>query len=342
MNMHEEMLFRLALKRRRKLDNLSDEGFHELELAVREDPKRFVDDAEEEAFSRLFALLVDYDAKRERIGLVESDSEFQEACRRHDKEVAEAAAEILKIDGGCVDAHLVQIACGSKDADDRLSRLLDLEHSLEDQLGPIVVGPTGDAYADVFSRPRLRVLFAVAQGAMLTGRFRTSIRYCEELLEKAPLDAMGARLTMALALARLEDEDGFNALAARDAHGNAWLHLGRVILAYKLGRLSATRRALMGFDRLCTGGAYAFLQPHYMGTYLLDRPVYTPGSFEETVLAIHEAEPILLDTPELCNFASKQSEFLASARAFCKRNGLDWHDWGNWGNWGYWGNNAAW
>lgn len=334
MNAREEMLFRLALKRRRKLENLSDEGFRELELAVREDPKRFVDDPEEEAFARVVALLVDYDTQRESIHLIESEEEFQKACQRHDVKVAEAAEKIQEVDEGCIDARLIQITCGSVNVDNRLSRLLELEGALEDEMGPITAGPTGDAYSDVFVRPRLRVLFAITQAAMLTGRFRMAVRYCEELLEKSPLDAMGARLTMALALARLEDEDGFNVLASRDAHGNAWLNLGRVILAYKLGRLSATRRALMGFDRLCTGGAYAFLQPHYMGTYLLDRPVYTPGTFEETTMAVHEAEAILLDTPELCNFASKQEEFLASAREFCKRNGLDWHDWGNWGYWG--------
>ena len=330
MNVREELLFRLALKRRRKLDNLSDEGFKELELAVREDPKRFIDDPEEEAFSRVLALLLDYDAKRERINLIENDVQFQEAGQKHDREVAAAAAEILKIDEGCIDARLIQIATGSDNVDDRLNRLFELEATLEEQQGPIAVGPTGDAYADVFLRPRLRVLAAISHVAILTGRYRMSVRYCEELLEKAPLDALGARYTLALALARLEDEEGFDKLAARDTHGNAWVHLGRVILTYKLGRLSATKRALAGFDRLCTGGAYAFLQPHYMGTYLLDRPAFNPGSFEETMIAVHEAEAILLDTPELCNFAAKLPDFLASARAFRDLNGLDWHELGNW------------
>ena len=30
---------------------------------------------------------------------------------------------------------------------------------------------------------------------------------------------------------------------------------------YKLGRMSAARRALAGFDRLCQGGSYALMRP---------------------------------------------------------------------------------
>ena len=149
-----------------------------------------------------------------------------------------------------------------------------------------------------------------------------------DLLGKAPLDALGARFTCTLAMARLEDEEGFNWLDAREGRrGNAWFHLSRVLLMYKLGRLPAARRALRGYDQLCVGGAYALLQPTFVEVYLPDRPVYTPGTFEESMLAVHEADLVVSDVPDFCAWACDQPGFLASAQSFCERNGLEWRGW---------------
>ena len=151
--------------------------------------------------------------------------------------------------------------------------------------------------------------------------------YCEELLALAPLDALGARLTYALALARLEDEDGFEWLDAREGRkGNAWFHLSRVLLMYKLGRMPAARRALKGYAQLCTGGAYILLQPIFVDTYLPDRPAFEPGSFFEAMLAAHEAEPIIADTPDFVGWAAEQPGFYDLALRYCADNGLDWRN----------------
>ena len=65
----------------------------------------------------------------------------------------------------------------------------------------------------------------------------------------------------------------------------------------------------------------------FVDTYLPDRPSFQPNSFEEAVLAVHEADPIISDIPDFAGWACDQQGFLASAQDYCARNGLDWRNW---------------
>lgn len=93
---------------------------------------------------------------------------------------------------------------------------------------------------------------------------------------------------------------------------------------FKLNRLSAARRALFGFSKLCRGGAYALLRPVYVEGYIPDRPFFEPGSFEEAVLAVHECDPVVMDTPDFLGWSMAQDGFSAQAQQFAKDNDLDW------------------
>ena len=327
MNARKELIQRLAIKRRRKLGELSDEAFSELELAVREDPLHFVDDDEESAFALIVQALERHDEARHDDDLLD-DEQYAQARQRRLKALASACKQALEMDTACLDARLLSILAYDYSQEDTFGNLLAMQKETMDELGEIPVPAAGDAWADVFVRPRLRLQAALARTAINTARFRMAQDYCLDLLTHAPLDALGARFTCALAMVRLEDEDGFDWLDAREGrHGNAWFHLSRVILMYKLGRMPAARRALRGYDQLCTGGAYLVLQPMYVDTYLPDRPSFEPGSFEESLLATHEADPIISDIPDFPAWASMQTDFLASAQGFCKRNGFDWRNW---------------
>ena len=141
----------------------------------------------------------------------------------------------------------------------------------------------------------------------------------------SPSDPLGARHTSALALARLEEEAALDALEASfGRHGDSWTQLARLILFYKLGRMGAARRALKGLDTLCEGGVYALLRPVMVDTYLPDRPAATPYSFEEVTLAVHEADPIVVDVPDLVTWVQDQPGMVQSARAFADNAGLEW------------------
>ena len=323
---HAERLLRLALKRRAKLGDLSDEGFRELELAVRDNPDSFVDDAEEQAFALLERALVRYDEARRDDDLLD-DAEYVQSRAKSLSELRGSCEQALAVFPGSTDARVIGLLAQDLDPDSLLDGLLDLDGELDASAGSLSAPATGDAWTDVFSRPRLRLKANIARACLDSARYRMSVDTCTALLAASPLDAIGARYTCALDMARLEDEEGLDWLDARfSRRGNAWLHLSRVILLYKLGRAPAARRALKGFDRLCVGGAYALLQPVYMDTYIPDRPPFSPGTFEEVVLAVHEADPIIADVPDFPLWASQQAGFLASAKGYAHRNGLDWNE----------------
>ncbi len=327
MKAREELVHRLALKRRRKLGSMSDEAFNELELAVRQDPYNFIDDDEEQAFALVArALETYYDARRDD-GLLD-DTEFAAQRMERNDALSDACRQALALDRTCIDARLLTTLVIDGSQDLRFEMLYDDYAEFVQKKGSITIPATGDAWSDVFMRPRLRLQAALARTCINTSRFRLATEYCVDMLTKAPLDALGARLTCALAMARLEDEEGFNWLDAREGRrGNAWFHLSRVLLMYKLGRAPAARRALRGFDQFCVGGAYLLLQPLFVDTYLPDRPPYEPNTFEESMLCLHEADPIITDAPDFAAWARKQTGFLDSAHDFCIRNGFEWRDW---------------
>ncbi len=182
-----------------------------------------------------------------------------------------------------------------------------------------------DAWDDVFARPRLRLLSTIARARLDTARYKAAIATCEKLVELDSLDHLGARYTWAIALARLEDEKGLDALDAKFGRaGNAWIHLARTLLMFKLDRMPAARRALRGYASLCEGGAYALLRPTFIDGYLPDRPAFTVGSFEEAALAVHECDPVVMDTPDFIGWATAQDGFAAQAEKFARDHDLDW------------------
>lgn len=324
MDAHAELVLRLALKRRRKLGDLSDAAYHELEDAVRKNPADFVDDPQEEAFLALARALDAYTAAQTDDDLLDDEQYFAARSKRMARLHA-SCEQVLAIDPSCMDARLVATLSADNDAEATLDTLLDLRGEAVAAEGPIKMPATGDAWSDVFARPRLRLEDAIARSCMDTTRFRMALKTCSDLLSVAPLDALGARYTCSLAMARLEDEDGFEWLDSRfSRHGNAWFHIARSLLLYKLGRMSAARRALRGFDQLIRGGAYALLQPVYIDTYMPDRPPFEAGSFQEAMLAVHEADPVVADAPDFAIWAASQADFVASARSFADANGLDW------------------
>jgi hypothetical protein len=318
MDVREELVQRCATRRREKIGTLSDEGFAELVLAVRNDPAAFVDASAEEAFAALAAALATYEQSLDKDNLLDDDEYVITRTRRLGA-LADACDRAVAVDSGCTDAQLVSILAHDLGPDDLLARLLELRD------GTDAPSAADDAWNDVFSRPSLRLDAAIVRTCLDSSRFRMTLDRAEGLLGVAPSDALGAHYTAALAYARLEDEAGFDALDARFGHrGNTWSNLARVILLYKLGRMPAARRALQGYCELCEGASYALLKPEFVEIYLPDRPTVAPSSFEEAVLAIHESEPVIADVPDFIAWAQSQPWLEQSASQFADKNDFDW------------------
>lgn len=317
----DELVERCALRRRDHIGPLSDRAYEELLLAVRADPASFVDDPAEQAFLEVARALDAYGASLGDDDLLDDD-EYQAARARRLAVLGAACAHAASVDERCLDARLLEALAADLDPDPLIERLLRLEREFGSSR-PADELP-GD-WGDVRDRPRLRLRAALSRTLLDGAHLALARDTAASVVAATPQDPLGARHTQALALARLEDEEGFDALDARfGRRGTTWTHLARVLLLYKLDRMPAARRALHGFDDLCEGGAYALLRPTYVETYLPDRPEVAPGSFEESMQATREAEPIVADVPDLVPWCQGQDWFVASAGSFAERNDLDW------------------
>ena len=319
MNAWEELVARCAMRRNEKIGPLSDEAYAELVLAVRQNPADFADEPPEQALLAVAHALDAYWASGRDDDLLD-DAAFEAERARRLGLLRAACRQALELDERCLDARLIDLLAGGLEADPLTQGLLDLEREFASS--PV---PEGDAWEDVFYRPHLRLRAAVARTCLDAARPRMAASAATSLLDAAPDDQLGARHTYMLACARLEDEPGLGALEARfSERESAWSHLARVLLLYKLDRLTAARRALRGFDGLCEGGAYALLRPTFVELYLPDRPEAAACGFEESLMAVREAEPIIADVPEFVAWCQGHDWLVASARAFAERRDLDW------------------
>lgn len=329
MKCHEELIARLAHRRNAKLGDLSKSGFEELLRAVRAHPNNFIDDPRDEAFSLVVDALDRYERAREADDLIEADEAFFVARQRRVKRLYTDCGRALARDENCADALLCRLLAQDLRTDDRVDQLVALQHNLEDyaQAEPLwTAAQEGrDAWDNVFTHGLLRIEAALSRALFDTARYGLADKACRQLLAKAPSDALGARHTCFLVLARLEDEEAFDALDVQlGRHGDSWSHLARVILLYKLNRLPAAKRALFSYAHLIEGGVFALLRPVLIDTYIPDRPETPENSFKEATLAVHEADPIVVDTPDLLSWAESMPKIASDAQEWAERNGFMW------------------
>ncbi|MBQ9058267.1 MAG: hypothetical protein IJ125_03675 [Atopobiaceae bacterium] len=323
MDARSELVMRCAHKRALQIGPLSNQAFAELMQAVSDSPQDFIDDEAEQSFALLGDVLAYY--KQSLLGDEFLDDEsFFRARKQRLSLLRERCEEVVTLDSSNVDARLLLVLSSDDESNEQLRALIELEHELDGERGQLEPG-NADAWEDVFLRPRLRVKAAIVRACLDSARYGLCVKKADELMRLSPSDELGARLSCALAYARLENEAGFDELDMRyDRRGNAWFYLARVLLMFKLDRMAAARRALAGFNRLCMGGAYALLRPTFVDTYLPDRPFAETGSFEEAHMAVHEADPVVVDTPDFVGWAQSQPDFEKSAVDFAQRYGFDW------------------
>ena len=324
MDARSELILRCARRRDAELGFLSKDAYDVLLEEVVADVEKFVETPRERAMLVLAQGL-------ERWGKGSDDDEFLDdeqflrvRQERFDR-LRDVAGRSLTEDETYLDAALIHAVVTYEDPEALFQSLLDVVGQGRGQHGDASAPAGGDAWDDLELRPLIRAEDALARACADTTRYRMAQSVCEDILAVSPGDAVGTRHTLALVLARLEDEQGFDELDARFGRvGSAWTHLGHMILLYKLGRMGAARRALRTFCRLNEGGAYALLRPTFVDTYMPDRPAAMPGSFEEARLAVHEADPIICDTPDLPRWAQSFDDVAGSAQDFAERMGYDW------------------
>ena len=331
MNLTEELVQRCALKRRASIGSMSDAAYEELLLAVQSNLKSYASETDELPMYHLAQAVKRYQDSQLNDDSY-TDEEFVQARITRLQTFLHALENIREKYGENTDLLRMDALIHTSDPESLLQALLAIQNqtekeakrtpNLEDSKTSATI--PHDTWADVFTRPRLRLQAAIGRAYADTARFRLAATTCEQLLEESPSDAVGARFTLALTYARLEDEAALNRLDDRfNHHSNAWIELARAILLFKLSRISSARRALKSYQMNTEGGAFALLHPTFVDIYIPDRPEVKTGSFNEALLAIHEAEPVIVDVPDFIEWAGNIPEFAAASDAYAAANGFD-------------------
>ena len=331
MNLTEELVQRCALKRRTAIGSMSDAAYEELLLAVQSNLKSYASETDELPMYHLAQAVKRYQDSQLNDDSY-TDEEFVQARITRLQTFLHALENIREKYGENTDLLRMNVLVHASDPESLLQALLAIQNqaekeakrttNLEDSKTPETV--PHDMWTDVFARPRLRLQAAIGRTYADTARFKLAATTCEQLLEESPSDAVGARFTLALTYARLEDEAALNRLDDRfNHHSNAWIELARALLLFKLSRISSARRALKSYQMNTEGGAFALLHPTFVDIYIPDRPEVKTGSFNEALLAIHEAEPIIVDVSDFVEWAGNIPEFAAASDAYAAANGFD-------------------
>lgn len=232
-----------------------------------------------------------------------SDEQAPDLIKRG-KELLE---EALRLDPACHDATRMLSSSRTASIDERYRFLSDhadevrasCEQAREQALGELSDERAALA-ADIAMRPYWRWLASLAEEALICGRNRVAIDVSERLLASDPRDTSDVRFTLAYALAKLEDLQGwlalterYPALASGRPADDAWILLAGSSLAFHSGNPMVARTGIEKLLRRYPGGAAALIRQVELPDGEFARLRVTPYSEDELILAVSEGIVLL-------------------------------------------------
>ena len=159
--------------------------------------------------------------------------------------------------------------------------------------------------ANIALRPYLRWLSTQAEQALICGRNKQSIEFAQKAFETDLHDSADVRFTAALAYAKIEDEQGLEALA-KGRHGlqfarrpnDAWLQLARIALAHKQRDFGVAEQILDDMTHLYPHVEESLIRQIELPDGVFARLAVKPYSEDELVLAISESTVLLQEGRE--------------------------------------------
>ncbi len=144
--------------------------------------------------------------------------------------------------------------------------------------------------------PYFRWLAMMASKALICGRNREVLYICDDLLDFDPSDTADARLTAALALAKLEDDEGLDELEDRYEQleqsypkNDAWMLLSRLALAHRRRDLTQARQIVSTIIDLYPQAVVTLARQLELPDGVYSRITVSPFSEDELILALSEA-----------------------------------------------------
>lgn len=232
-----------------------------------------------------------------------SDEQAPDLIKRG-KELLE---EALRLDPACHDAARMLSSSRTASIDERYRFLSDradevrasCEGARDEALGALR-GERAALAADIAMRPYWRWLASLAEEALICGRNRVAIDVSERLLASDPRDTSDVRFTLAYALAKLEDLEGWLALTKRYptlASGrpadDAWTLLAGSSIALHSGHPKIARTGIEKLLRKYPGGALTLIRQVELPDGEFARLRVAPYSEDELILAVSEGIVLL-------------------------------------------------
>ena len=333
---------------RRNHPDLTPSALELLHDDISQRPEKYAAEAHAQAYVAYAHAHEHLMSELDRLEDIPDDEEFERGRGRLFDETRMALFKIAEANRLCLEARLVGIMLTDIPLDSCLGELMELEKEAVDYLSGSVPGfdmeaehywvcsaldaehtPASLTLSEPIMIGWLHTLEAISQLSLASARYRAAISYAQRVLRAKGYRtrAVGTEL---LALARLEDEDGFFELVRSYTdpqsernllEDSPWYLLARTLLLYKTGKRRPAKRALRDFVSRCEGAAFFLLNPTYLAPYLPVRPA-PRDPWDLAHQAIWEADAIIVDTPDFAAWAESVDGVTDLSEAFARRNGF--------------------
>ncbi|MBR3328235.1 MAG: response regulator receiver protein [Atopobiaceae bacterium] len=215
--------------------------------------------------------------------------------------------EALSLDARCYDALRMKTAAISASFEAFYAflgeRVDEVRSYCEEQRAAATVDENGERarlLADLAMRPYLRWRATQAEQALICGRNKEALVIAQDCLSVDEHDAADIRFTASLAFAKLEDEQGLEAMHARlGAKGrlrpatDAWTTLARLALAFKSCDFDGARQQIKALLHAYPHAAEALIRQNELPDGVFARLAVLPFSEDELILALSEGTVLL-------------------------------------------------
>jgi hypothetical protein len=220
--------------------------------------------------------------------------------------------EAIALDSHCYDAIRMKAAATNPSFDSFLGFLNEREDEVrswcEEERSRIPSEEPGERsrlLADLAMRPYVRWVATQAEEALICGRNREALRLAHKLLELDPHDAADVRFTAAYAYAKLEGEEGLEALVRSNrAAGrlrppdDAWTQLARLSICFKKHDTQGAEAVLDALLSTYPHAAEALIRQNELPDGVFSRLSVLPYSEDEIILALSEGMVLLQEGVE--------------------------------------------
>ena len=245
--------------------------------------------------------------------------------------------EALALDPHCYDASRISVAANCPSFESYYDYLCESEPEVRahcEEARNAVLNSGSDeratAEAELALHPHLRWLAALASKALICGRNREALRYCEEAFQLDPADMADTRFTAALAYAKLEDEQGLDQLEARCrklphpyGSNDAWALLARLSLAQKRLNYPLARQILAKIAELYPNAAVTLARQKELPDGVFARLALPPFSEDELIVATSEATVLTQEGRDSLGRGTLGSWLLQESLSIATREQLD-------------------